>query len=240
MTVRRNNKPRRRTQRKRTIKPKTKIDKKLSRRITKLEKQREMKYYDTTNTIKPTAAGTALSLVQLIHRGDQYNEREGDNIYTSGLKYSYILTKPASSPDPQPPYQIRCIILWDKANNGGGSFNIFTGVAPTAILESTSIFDNRDGMTNINSPYSMMTKDRYKILYDRIHVMNSTGGISAASSIVQKGFIKLSGAKVQYTDAEDAGGIDELVSRNLIFLYFCAGTEEVAINFTARLFYHDD
>lgn len=148
------------------------------------------------------------------------------------------MTKPAESP--QTPFQIRCIILWDKSNNGGGSFNIFTGTSPTAFLESNSIFDNRDGMTNINAPYSMITRDRYKVLHDRVHVINSVGGTASATSQFYKGFIKLSGAKVQYTDAGDTGDIDELATRNLVFLYFCAGSETTEINFTARLFYHDD
>jgi len=224
---------------KKSAKPKSKVDKSLSRRITKLEKQREMKYFDTTVAASPIADGYAVSLVQLMHRGDQYNEREGDNIYTSGLKFSYILTKPATMASECPPYQIRCIILWDKSNNGGGGFNIFTGTSPTADIESSSIIDNRDGMTTINAPYSMMTKDRYKILYDKVHVINNESS-NCVKSTMHKGFIKLSGAKVQYTDAGNAGDIDELVQRNLIFLYFCAGSTTTQINATFRLFYHDD
>jgi len=225
---------------KKSSKPKSKVDKKLSRRITKLEKQKEMKYYDVTSTTTPSADGVALSLVQGIVRGDQYNEREGDNLYTSGLRYSYILTKPAPETGDSPTYQIRVMFLWDKQNNAGTSFNIFTSTSPTSVLEASSILDDRDGMTNINAPLNMMTKDRFKILYDKIHIINSMGGTSTIMSQVYRGFIKLSGAKVQYTDSGDSGDISEVVSRNLICLYFCAGSVTTAINLTTRVYYHDD
>lgn len=232
--------PRRRfTSKKRSAKPRSKVDKSLSRRITRIENTRELKYYDSTTTIVPSAAGAALSLVQLIHRGDEYNERAGDNIYTKKVRFSYIITKPEYLTPPAPTYQIRCVLLWDKTNAGGGNFQIFTGVAPIPKEESCSIFDDRDGMTNINAPYNIATKDRFKILYDRIHIIDSATSAASYSRHVRK-TIPLSGAKVQYTDAGDAGGIDELPLRNLVFLYFCAGSTETHINFTARVFYNDD
>lgn len=231
----------RRRSKKRSAKPRTKVDKGLSRRITRLENRREIKYNDATTDTSPDTTPTSLSLVQLIDRGDQYNEREGDNIYCKKVRFSYILTKPAvASAGPSPPYQIRMVMLWDKVTGGGGSYQVFTGTAPTAKELSSAIFDNRDGMTTINAPYSEYTRDRFKILYDRVHIIENKSPETAATVFVRK-TIPLSGAKVEFTDVTyDVDPIEQIPERNLIFLYFCAGSTTTAINYTSRLYYTDD
>jgi len=229
-----------RRQSKRSSKPRTKVDKKLSRRISKLENRREIKYKDLTASAIPTTDGVVLSLVNTITRGDQYNERDGDNIFTKKVRLSYILTKPAITEGQGAPYQIRCILFWDKVTSGGSTFQLFTGTAPDAKQLSCSLLDDRDGMTTINSPYSENTRDRFKILYDRIHVINNFDPFQAKSLVVRK-TIPLSGAKVEYVDVDyDVNPIEQLPERNLVFVYFCAGSTTTAMNFTSRVFYTDD
>lgn len=209
----------------------------INRKLAKLETRRELKYRDVTNTTMPLATGSqAISMTASLHRGDQYNEREGDNIYAERLSFSYLLTKPTSNPSPT--FQFRIICLWDKNANGSGSLQVFTGVTPSALEEANALFDTRDGMTDINAPYSEITKDRYKILHDKIHIINNDS-VVCEKSIHERGSILLHGAKVQYTDTE-SGGSNLLAAKNLIWLWFCAGSEDTNINFTSRLFYYDD
>jgi len=95
-------------------------------------------------------------------------------------------------------------------------------------------------MTNINAPISEVTKDRYKILYDQIHTINAYSQ-AVATSLVKHGEIMLHGSKVQYTDeVSGSPSVNSLVSKNLIWIYFCAGSTETEINFASRVYYHDD
>jgi len=209
-------------------------------KIKKMENKKELKYKDTTHNVAPDTTGNAVSLCSGLVRGDEYNEREGDNIYAKSLRFSYILTKPSVAVDASsPPYQVRMIILWDLARNGQNAVQLFTGVAPTDEEEANAVFDDRDGMTTINAPYYHGTRDRYKILYDKIHVINSTNP-QVNNSIVVRKSIPLSGAKITYTDVGDTGAVSELVNRSLIFINFTSGSATTALNFTSRLFYTDD
>jgi len=212
--------------------------KSLNRKVTKLQKQKELKYYDSVFDSTPGTSGIAFSLVNKIKRGTNYNQREGDNIYCKKVRLSYILTKPTAVP--QPPFQIRMVLMWDLQANGTGAFQMFTGTAPDATQEANSLFDDRAGMTTINSPYYQNTRDRFKILYDQIHVINSDDPDCSKSLVVRK-TIPLSGAKVNYTDQDDETSDFELLpQRNLVLLYFCAGSATTIMNMSCRTFFTDD
>lgn len=234
MAVRRHTKTRR--VRKRPVKPRTKVDKSLNRRITKLEHSREVKYIDGTfASVVNTSTPQAFSLVGAITRGDQYNERSGDVITSKKLKISYIITKTISGDTGQ----YRLILLWDKNFSGGGNFQIAMGPSPTVKEEACSLLDDRDGMVLINAPYNELTHgSRYTILYDKVHIINpdSTG---VAVSLFKRKTFALSGAKIEYTNGGDEGVVEELVSRNLAMVFITAGSNDMGINYTGRYYYTD-
>lgn len=212
--------------------------KSLKRKVKTLQNRPEQKYMDHVFDDFPSTNGIAYSLINNIKRGDNYNQRMGDNIYIKKIRFSYILTKPVA--DPQPPYQIRMILMWDKAPHGSGAFQLFTGTAPDEQQEANALLDDRAGMTTINAPYYVGTRDRFKILYDQIHVINSED-INVAKSLVVRKTIPLSGAKVTYTNVDSTvTGYEALTQRNLVFLHFTAGSASTAINLTTRVFYTDD
>jgi len=150
------------------------------------------------------------------------------------LRLSYIITFEPSIET----LQYRIVVLWDKSNNGGGTFQLFTGGSPTPQQESCSLFDDYAGQTITQAPYNYGTRSRYKILYDRMHVMNH-GDATVNNSIYVRKTIQLSGAIINYTDAGDAGGIDELMQRNLIVCLITSGSGDNNINLACRTFYTD-
>jgi len=232
MAVRRFKQARKSRQRRGT-KPRTKVDKSLSRRIKRLEKAPEMKYHDYVNTTTPTNNGVAYSLVSNIDGGSDFNERVGNKIYAKKLLMQFRL-------DWQPSAiatQFRFIVGWDKQMNAGGSFGIFTGTSPTQSDLATALLDNVAGQISINSPYNERTKQRYVILYDRIFDHNPFDPTIEYVSHIKK-VIQLHNTVINYND--DNIGLDTLPSRNLFVCYFDSfSTNAVNINANYRLFYTD-
>jgi len=233
MAVRRYRQPRKKRMT-RKVKPRTKVDKSLSRRIRKLEKAPELKYHTYISTLTPTASGIAYSLISSIPDGDNYNERIGNQIISKRLSMQYRLIF-----DPQDGVasQIRCICGWDTQVNGTAPFTLFTGTSPTASDLSNALFDDRAGMPNIMAHYNENTKARYKILYDKTHTVNFKTSTMLEAIQVKKSIL-LNNALVQYSGT--ALGIDSLPTRNLFFLYFSSLTDNgPTINANFRYFFID-
>lgn len=240
MAVRRHKQRRRRKMGKKSGKPVTRADKRLSRRISKLENSIEKKYLDFTTDDFPTNNGIAKSLLSGMADGNNYNQRIGNEVVSNRIFFQYRLFNPAyADSPPAAPAQVRMLLLWDKQFNGfeGGVFNIFTGTSPTTLELSTALLDNRSGMISINAPYNQNTKDRFQILYDKVHNMNHGSDIYGVVHNVKK-MIPLHNAKVKYSDA--TSGQATLPSRNLVLVYFDSlSTEPTNINWTMRYFYTD-
>lgn len=237
MAVRRQKRmKRRRNMGKKSGKPVTRADKSLSRRISRLERAPEVKYIDFGETITPSAAGTAYSINADLRAGSDYNQRIGNQVISKRYYLQYRLFFQAS----ETPTQIRCIAGWDLQNNTGGSFQLFTGSSPTSQELAVSLFDDRAGQINVNAPYNQNTKQRFKILYDRVHTYNPQTDLVQGAINVKK-LIQLNNAKVQYSDDENpALPLTTLPSRNLFFAYFTSLTTDiVGINATHRFFYTD-
>lgn len=234
MAVRRNNKVRR-NRKKKSVKPKTKVDKSLSRRITKLEKSPESKYLDYTTTALPTTGGIAFSLISHMDDGPDYNERIGSKITAKRVYLQYRIVL-----DSLQPYQIRIIAGWDKQANGTSGLQLFTGTSPTTQELSQALLDDRSSMVTINAPYNQNTKERYKILYDRTFNINPSNSVPANYVINARKMINLNNAVVMYS--EGTATIDALPSRNLfVTYYYSLSTSPVSqMNFTSRFFYTDE
>jgi len=234
MVQRRRPRARRRTRTKGSVRPKTKVDKSLSRRITKLEKAPEIKYLDYTSTASPTTGGVGYSLINHMDDGPDYNERIGNKITAKRVYIQFRLAFDSL------PMQYRIIIGWDKQTNGGATLPLFTGSAPATELLSTALLDNRSGMVTVNAPYNQNTKERYKILYDRVFNINPNNITEAGPTFFNvKKMINLNNAIVLYSDGDQT--IDALPSKNLFAIsYFSLYTGNAPqLNFTSRFFYTD-
>lgn len=228
----------RRTNRKKkqSSKPRTKVDKKLSRRITKLENAVEVKYSDYATDDVPVNSGLAKSICSTIDDGTDYNERVGNQIISKKVYLQYRAYYPNDPMTGGPGTQLRVIMFWDKQFNSNYNFQIFTGVSPTSLELSASLLDNRAGMVSMNAPYNQNTRERYHILYDRVHNINFTSPKGQVLNV--KKMIALHGAKIQYSDA--SVGVDSLPSRNLVIVYFDSlGLDPIQFNLTTRYFFTD-
>lgn len=227
--------PRARRRTKGKVRPKTKVDKSLSRRITRLEKAPETKYIDYVTSATPTTSGVAFSLISHMDDGPDYNERIGNKITAKRVYIQYRLVFDAIHT-----WQFRVIAGWDKQANGQTGLLLFTGGSPTTQQLSEALLDDRAGMVSINAPYNQNTKDRYKILYDRTFNINPDNTATTDGYVVNiNKMINLNNAIVTYS--EGTATIDALPSRNLFVTYYyslSSGTG-VQMNFASRFFYTD-
>lgn len=236
MAVRRQVKRSRRNRTKKSTKPKTKVDKSLSRRITKLERSPEVKYLDYTTDSVPTTGGVAFSLISHMDDGPDYNERVANKITAKRVYLQYRLVFGS-----QDPWQLRLICGWDKQTNGATGLQLFSGSSPTTLELSNALLDNRSGMVSINAPYNQNTKERFKILYDRTFNINPNDKAGSLDYVVNvRKMINLNNAVVMYS--EGTSTIDALPSRNLFVAYYYSLSTDPSIqmNFTSRFFYTDE
>jgi len=239
MTVRRTKQTRRKRVAK-NAKPKTKVDKKLSRRITRLEKSVEIKYHDSTSTTAPTPSGNIYSLIDQITDGNNYNERIGDRI---NLKYVRMAFRIAVTPTPVSiPYVLRLILLVDNQFNANGApFQISTGTTPTSTELATALFDDRDGQILTIAPYNQNTVGgkaaRYSILWDK-KIINKLYTTQVEQVIEFQKKINLHNMLIRYADSNV--GPTTLGNKNLLFLYFNSYTAlNPYMESTHRVFYSD-
>lgn len=216
-------------------KPRTKVDKKLSRRISKLENNIETKYLDAVTDDGPTTIGYVKSTLTNMADGDDYNERIGNQVTAKRILLQYRLyQQPTDVPN-----QVRIMLLWDKQFNAGSPSLIFTGTSPLTEDISTAILDNRAGMVTTIAPYNMNTNQRFKILYDRLHNMTISGSDLTGTVHVVKRMINLHNAILKYSSSTEAN--ENLPSRNiLLVVYSSLGAQaDLSLNVATRFFYQD-
>lgn len=140
----------------------------LSKRLNVLEKQIiETKYVDEVNVFNPLNAGQAFCLNNFA-QGDTVTTRNGNRIYMERLMFRAKVTNNTLLIGPVT-LRVMCILdlspSGQAVNCGIGGVSTFLG--PTGILDNTVIVNNPDLM-----PYAQEMKYRYKILYDKIIVIN--------------------------------------------------------------------
>ncbi len=128
----------------------------------------EVKFHDLTVTDALVAAGAniAKDSCNLITAGTGESERIGRKITIRGIEWRYgielkIATDPAKASD-----MIRVILYQDKQANG-------VTAAAGDIMEDLSW----------SSMYNLTNRDRFRILFDKVHQLNATAGGGNGSTL---------------------------------------------------------
>lgn len=199
----------------------------LATRVKKLEHSDELKYIDYTNGTVPLTPGGIFYNYNQMAQGDNFNERVGEEITAKYLNMKVRIRHFANASADV----VRCILFWDKQNNGLGPVSLASTSIGEGLLDDTTITQ-----TTL-SPHNYRTSERYTVLYDKLHIMNadSTGVNLTKIFKIKK---NLGGAKVKYSSS--GATFAALPSRCLWFLVlgndFDATT---AVQSTARLWYTD-
>lgn len=192
----------------------------------------EMKYLDTSPaTFATVPAGSAFSL-NLISQGVNISNRLGNAIYA---KYVRIHGETVVVANGGSDRLMRLQLVWDKVPAGAVPTPYgATSTGTTAVNDST----NLGSAPNIFAPHSLEYKNRYSIIYDKIHriILND----QAAQIIFHWSITMRLNRKIRY-DATTAT-IGSVSTNNLSLLVSLDITPVAAVNtsFTARMYYTDE
>lgn len=150
----------------------------LSKKITKLQKNEELKYGDFYQALTPVAAAGTAYLVCTVAQGDSVTTRTGNKITLTSLQLKYNLDV---VPATLAAGLVRLCVVLDRFPNQqaapftvGGTANLLLG--PNGLWDNTTIGDN------VLLPRALEMQGRYKVLYDKMHNINpnsvNVGGTS--------------------------------------------------------------
>lgn len=228
----------RRNQRKRVrrAKPKTRVDKNLSKRITKLEREIEVKYNDNYANDSVSASTATFFLMNGIGQGvDDTANRIGSQVNATSLQLKYIAKTNSANLTQS---RLRVMLVWDRQANG----TVPTIAGARGILDAVTITD----LTI--APYSKQTDKRFKVVYDKLHIinpeviLNATTG--ATTTLVPKEVSKFKVFKlkrlIKYNDtnATNISGI-ETNSLHMVFISESGVTNPPTFDLSTRFFYKD-
>lgn len=200
-------------------------NKQLATRINRLRKQGEMKYEDVSNASAISPTGTIIALSTLA-QGDNVEERVGEEVTQKYMNMNCFLTH---SPDVNPGL-VRVIVFWDLQTNA---------VGPTALASTDpqlGLLDNVIITSPLLSPHNYRCHDRYKVLYDKVWIINPLSSAVLATHHVKKNF-NLHNAKIKYGSSNS--GVAGIVGRALYCMVIGPTNANLAINMNFRSWFGD-
>lgn len=131
----------------------------LAKSIKKINNKMELKQNDVLQSsvaIDDTAGNGVFTLLNGVQTGDTNTTRDGDEIHATSLQFRGIIATSSAAVGIS---FVRQIVFWDSQPNG-------TAPSMATLLDTTVI-------TNANfAPYNRNYQKRYKILYDRLIMLN--------------------------------------------------------------------
>ncbi|MGN5493394.1 hypothetical protein, partial [Campylobacter coli] len=138
-------------------------NKNLARRVKKLEHSEELKYVDYYDTTALTTTGFLIPL-SITAQGDDFNQRVGEEVTAKYMNMKLKYGKTTASINSQ---IYRFIVFWDLQTNGVGPTQLTSTSLITGVLDNGTITDA------LISPHNYRTRERYHILYDKLHHVNA-------------------------------------------------------------------
>lgn len=219
-------------------------NKTLNRKIKKINQHQELKHIDWNVLAAAgdiTSGGLLIQEHNFVRIGDTAINRDGNWIHPTSLNISLRLSTKSSLIDAGTLY--RCIIFWDRQCNGA----VPTIYGATGLLDDTVI---GVGTTpNMIAPRNHATLNRFKILYDRISVMNPsfryTDTLAGAVTTTTTSFmqtvsfrkrVKLNRSMQYSSDAADITG----VVSNAIYVLFLSEATNMTATGGVRMYFKDE
>jgi len=187
--------------------------------------QTELKFNDTATltTNVPTAGN--VNLLNGIAAGTDYNQRIGRKITIKSIYLRYTLN-PISTASAAVGDTVRVMIVYDTQANGA--------LATVADVLQTSGYQSGINLNN---------RDRFKIMYDKWHVMPAntyTAGALTAGSPTQKFASKFKSCNLEQIFSGTTGAIGSIATGSLFSLVISAANNVSNINLEFRLRFIDN
>lgn len=205
----------------------------LTRRVNKLERQPEIKYRDLFTGVVGTSTADQTFVVNVLAQGDDFNQRVGEEVIAKKMMLTYSYVHQAATAGGLSTF--RLVVFWDKQTNAGTNYAAYTGAAPTNTVLASALLDNTIIAGFWQSPFNERTKDRYVILYDKVHEINSDDVAAAKRVDVKKTFM-LRDKKIRYGSSD--GTIVGIPSSSLNVMYIANNATD-SLSVGTRFFFDD-
>lgn len=211
----------------------------IKKKIKKIEYNEEVKYVDVSSLGAVPIPETGLQLsaggiAQAIERGDDPDQRDGNEIVTTSLLFKADIRTNTAKLTPS---RVRCVVYWDSQANG--AVNVTSGTA-NSLMEASGLVDGTLDMRN------QETIDRFTILMDKVYTLNpqleltTTAGTVTANQPVSLSISKRFrlGRKIQYSGT--GNGMADLVKNNIcVVLISDSNTNPPTCSSILRLYFKD-
>jgi hypothetical protein len=178
----------------------------------------EKKYYDYAEGFNVQDSGIIRPL-NAIPQGDGVSERVGDSCKNVSLNFNYTLAKSSN----EAASQCRVILVCWKDPN--------LTLTPAQILEDLDVLSFK----------SWHNKNRSKILYDRLHLLNDAGGQSAGKETNMRVRVPFKGALAKFSHTRygpASTGID--TNQYALLAISDQSVNPVVMTINSRLYYYDN
>jgi len=216
--------------------------KNMDKRIKQIKDDEELKYIDvlqgTANI--PASGGSAQGLITLLNpavTGDlPLNNREGGEIRCTSVQIrAHILTGSTAVTDF--PTEFRCILFWDRQPNVSAPtlYTSGTGSGTMGLIDNTTI------TPIIHAPLNHQVSERYKVLYDKIFILNGTGSDDSVPVAKFLTIRKKLNRKTKYTKTAGVGSVTDIITNALYFVVFNgSGNDDSSAIWGSRVYFKDD
>ncbi len=211
--------------------------KKLDKKIKKLAKKIEVKEKSSLITLQLTGGTDTDFPLNELARGTATGQRVGDQVHMKRLMMTIQLLIPQldlEGTDTTTAWNLeykqdsmRVILLIDKQNNNSDAAPVISTILENAGNQAQKIKSQYDYMF-VNGPYN---RRRYKILYDRVHVLSQFGP--------QEKFIRINKSlnhKVNFST--DNGNGTDIVDNKIVIIFIPEGNQ-IEVAYSSVIFYTD-
>jgi len=192
-------------------------NKQLATRIRRLQNQQEIRFeHGAVGSLDYSTAGGFIYPMQIAAAVD-IPYRIGNEVIAKYCQASFTLSH---LPGATGTSQYRIVAFWDNQSDGNDSWG-YPGTTGPAVPTTDSsyanaLFDNTVITNKLITPFNPRTKDRYKILKDKVYHMDPflTGSFLQRTVRMK---INLGNAKIKYGTGNNANNI---VSKQLVFFLY--------------------
>jgi len=178
----------------------------------------EFKSVDVLADAASCSTTTGIVLLNGMTTGAAINQRVGREVTLRYVQFQYVVRCNTAGVD----QQVRVVLVYDRQTNGSApAFN--------------DVFD----VTNVTCARRLENRKRFKILYDRTHVLNAIG---EAGSQVARRFYRRLRHPVTFNSG-NTGLVGDITTGSVYLLFIstqAAGTNAALIDYQTRIRYSDN
>jgi len=142
--------------------------------------------------------------------------RIGGSVRMMGTDLRFTMSPNISASPVITPTRVRLILFWNKQCNGN-------------LLPAADLLQNPTAGTNITSPFNYLTRDRYKILYDRVFNLGYGGDIVESRILQHHAIRKIFKTKPTVTYSANGSTVADIVRNSLELMIITDATANAPI-----------